>query len=593
MGRPQKLSKPEDLPIRIQYSKLSGEKAWSNPKQHSEGYFSSFAYCNCFETIQNYYIMKHIYLAIVAIVLVFSGKAQSVAKFDDLTLSPTSFWNGSDRSGSFASSGITFYNSYNPDWQSWSGFAYSNTTDNTSAGFGNQYSAITGIGNDGSSNYAVCYPVPSAMAEFKTATKVSGFYITNSTYAYLSMKNGDQFSKKFGGETGNDPDYFKLMIEALNIAGEPIDTIYFYLADFRSSDNSKDYILNKWTWVDLGNLKETSKLRFSLSSSDNSFGYMNTPAYFCMDDLNGEKPFNYQSVTYAGFENMNLGTLGYYNGSDNKGGFLSGNFRFLTDYSQSWGSWSGFAVSEKTDVTTAGYANQYSAITGKGVAGTPGYAVGYPAPASTVAFKDTVVSGVYVTNSTYAYLSMKNGDAYSKKFGGESGNDEDYLILTIEGFNSDNISTGKVEFFLADYTYSDNTNDYILDSWKWVNLNKLGRISKLQFSLRSSDNEAWGMNTPAYFCIDNLNHEIPTSSPELQEVQTAVYPNPFNDRIVISGIKSTARVTISDISGKMVNEYLNISNNQAINGLDNLKSGVYIIKITEGNSQTTSKLLKK
>jgi hypothetical protein len=30
MGRPQKWSEPEDLPFVIQYSKLSGEKAWSN-----------------------------------------------------------------------------------------------------------------------------------------------------------------------------------------------------------------------------------------------------------------------------------------------------------------------------------------------------------------------------------------------------------------------------------------------------------------------------------------------------------------------------------------------------------------------------------
>jgi hypothetical protein len=30
MGRQQKRSKPEDLPFVIQYSKLSGEKAWSN-----------------------------------------------------------------------------------------------------------------------------------------------------------------------------------------------------------------------------------------------------------------------------------------------------------------------------------------------------------------------------------------------------------------------------------------------------------------------------------------------------------------------------------------------------------------------------------
>ncbi|MDP2338145.1 MAG: DUF4465 domain-containing protein [Bacteroidota bacterium] len=124
-------------------------------------------------------------------------------------------------------------------------FGYSNTTDVTTVGYGNQYSAVTGQGYQGSSNYAVCYPSPSAEVGLNTSAKVSGFYVTNSTYAYLSMKNGDAFSKKFGGETGNDPDYFKLMIEALNTDGNPVDTVYFYLADFRFTDHSKDYILNK------------------------------------------------------------------------------------------------------------------------------------------------------------------------------------------------------------------------------------------------------------------------------------------------------------------------------------------------------------
>jgi hypothetical protein len=540
--------------------------------------------------------MKQIYMtAFLATFLAFNTMAQTVAKFDDLPLEPGKFWNGSDLSGSFKSSGITFYNSYNQDWASWSGFAYSNTTDVTTAGYQNQYSAITGKGHEGSANYAVCYPTPSAEIGFNTSTKVTGFYATNSTYAYLSMKNGDQFSKRFGGESSNDPDYFKLMIEALDTEGKPVDTLYFYLADFRSDDNSKDYILNQWTWVDLSELKEARKLRFSLSSSDNSYGYMNTPGYFCMDDLNGEKPFEYKPVTSAGFENLDLGSQGYYNGGDNKGGFVSGNFRFLTDYTQSeYGDyWSGFAASEKTDITTPGYNNQYSAITGKGVAGTPGYAVVYPAPVSTVLFKDTIVTGFYVTNSTYAYHSMKNGDAFSKKFGGETGNDPDWLMLTIEGFNSEGKSAGKIEFYLADFAYSINSYDYILDTWKWVDLSKLGRISKLEFSLRSTDNSAWGMNTPGYFCIDNLNHQVLTSSPELKQLQASVFPNPFSDQIVVSGLKNQAKVTISDVSGRNIRTYTNISNNQMIGGLDQLKPGIYLVKVVEGKNQTTTKLLKK
>ena len=536
-------------------------------------------------------------MALLATFLVFNATAQTVAKFDDLTLAPETFWNGSDLSGSFKSSGITFYNAYTKSSYGdyWNGFVYSNTTDVTTAGYGNQYSAITGKGYEGSSNYAVCYPSPSAELEFSASTQTTGFYVTNSTYAYLSMKNGDDYAKKFGGPTGNDPDYFKLMIEALDINGKPVDTVYFYLADFRSTDNSKDYILNKWTWVDLSELKEAKKLRFSLSSSDNSYGYMNTPGYFCMDDLNGQKPYDYKPVTFASFEDLNLGTQGFYNGSDGKGGFASGNFRFFTDFTKSdYGDyWSGFAASNKTDVTTPGYANQYSAITGKGVNGSANYAVAYPYPVSTIAFKDTIISGLYVTNSTYAYLSMKNGDAIGKKFGGDSGNDPDWLLLTIQGFDSDGKSTGEVNVNLADFAYSNNANDYILDTWKWVNLKDLGRISKLEFSLKSTDNGNWGMNTPGYFCIDNLNHEIVTSTSELHQIQASVFPNPFVDRIVISGIIGTAKVSISDISGRKVAEYLNVSNNQTITNLDELTSGVYILKIEEGKNQFTTKLIKK
>ena len=534
-------------------------------------------------------------LAIIAIILVFNAKAQSVARFDDLTLAPGKFWNGSDLSGSFKNADVTFYNTYTKSTYGdyWNGFAYSNTTDVTTAGYENQYSAITGKGYKGSANYAVCYPSPSAELGFSTSTKATGFYVTNSTYAYLSMKNGDAFAKKFGGASGNDSDYLKLMIEALDANGKPVDTIYFYLADFRPTDNSKDYILNKWIWVDLSELKEAKKLRFSMSSSDNSYGYMNTPGYFCMDNFNGEKPYDYKPVTFANFENMNLGTQGFYNGSDNKGGFVSGNFRFYTDFVADWDSWSGFAVSTKTDVTTPGYANQYSAITGKGVTGSPGYAVAYPFSVSTITFKDTIISGLYVTNSTYAYLSMKNGDAIGKRFGGASGNDEDWLLLTIQGFDSEGKPTGEANVNLADYSYSINTNDYILNSWKWVNLKKLGRISKLEFSLRSTDNGIWGMNTPGYFCIDNLNQEIVTSAPELRQIQASVFPNPCNDRITISGLNGMAKITISDVSGIKVAEYTNVENNQSIFGLDKLASGIYFVKIEEGKNQFTTKLIKK
>ena len=62
-----------------------------------------------------------------------------------------------------------------------------------------------------------------------------------------------------------------------------------------------------------------------------------------------------------------------------------------------------------------------------------------------------VIDGMYVTNGTYAYLSMLNGDAYAKKFGGVSGNDPDWFKLTIRKWYNGILANDSVTFYLADY----------------------------------------------------------------------------------------------------------------------------------------------
>lgn len=48
--------------------------------------------------------------------------------------------------------------------------------------------------------------------------------------------------------------------------------------------------MDKWEWVDLTSLGTVSELTFHLEASrKNAWGYT-TPLYFCMDDLNGERP---------------------------------------------------------------------------------------------------------------------------------------------------------------------------------------------------------------------------------------------------------------------------------------------------------------
>lgn len=103
---------------------------------------------------------------------------------------------------------------------------------------------------------------------------------------------------------------------------------------------------------------------------------------------------------------------------------------------------------------------------------------------------------VYVTNSAYGYYAMKNGSAFSKKFGVD-----DWMKLHIIGVRN-GVKTGKVDVALA-------ANGQLLDRWERVGLDALGdEVDMIYFQFSSSDSGQWGMNNPAYFCLDRLKIKL-------------------------------------------------------------------------------------
>jgi hypothetical protein len=94
------------------------------------------------------------------------------------------------------------------------------------------------------------------------------------------MQNGDSFAKVFSYD---DHDWFKLVIEGVDKNGNRTNTVEFYLADFRTS--SSPGIITEWTAVDLSSLGKVAEIRFDLQSSNVGAYGMNTPAYFCFDNL--------------------------------------------------------------------------------------------------------------------------------------------------------------------------------------------------------------------------------------------------------------------------------------------------------------------
>lgn len=215
--------------------------------------------------------------------------AAAIVTFEDLTLPPESYWNGADESGGFRSGGAFFENRYTVygDAGFWDGFAYSNRTDMGIAAVEGQYTAVPGFGQGRSDTYGIVFvgwEKPPTIT-LRTPQQLTGLYVTNNNYAYDDMIHGSGWSKPFGGQTGEDPDWLKLSITGKDVEDNDTGTVDFYLADFRFADNSQDYIVNTWEFIDLTALGEVAMLQFTLDSSDTGDLGMNTPAYFCIDTV--------------------------------------------------------------------------------------------------------------------------------------------------------------------------------------------------------------------------------------------------------------------------------------------------------------------
>ena len=173
-------------------------------------------------------------------------------------------------------------------------------------------------------------------------------------------------------------------------------------------------------------------------------------------------------------------------------------------------SWDGTVLSQQNDTEASGYLNQCSVYyqdskTGKGGhEGSATFALVYTAGGESSAyFKDPttemIFHTVFVANSTYTALAMLQGDSFSKAFSYE---DKDWFKLTFTGYGKEGQTTGTVECYLADFRTPSSPG--VVTSWQKVDLIQLGRVNKITFSLESSDTGSWGMNTPAYFCMDNF-----------------------------------------------------------------------------------------
>ena len=296
------------------------------------------------------------------------------------------------------------------------------------------------------------------------------------------------------------------------------------------------------------------------------------------------------TIGVADFEDVALSSQGIWQPEEGDNEMFSGGWMFTNYYSSYF--WGGFTASNRSDLSPTGMDAQFTAATGGGFDGSAQYAVAYAMGAQTeVSAADgspQTVSGCYVTNNLWAYQNMLEGDYTVTPFGGISGNDPDWFKLTAIGKNANGQTVGTLDFYLADYRFANNEQDYILDTWEWFDLSPLGQVTSISFSLSSSKNNSGGMITPAYFCMDDFNGSAPVVVDEPPYIV-----NPVED-VVFMEYPQTIEVNLNGVATDPddPDEQITYSivGNSNPGSLTATMNGKLLVMTRQNNSQSTANL---
>ena len=114
-----------------------------------------------------------------------------------------------------------------------------------------------------------------------------------------------------------------------------------------------------------------------------------------------------------------------------------------------------------------------------------------------------------------------------------------------------------------------------ISSWCVSNITSEPRNFSNESQLSESNKPVWGTCPTA--SIDDQN-----------QLDISIYPNPTNYKLFIQGLSSSSRVSIYNVLGKLV---LSQTISKEID-VNNLQSGIYIIKITDEQKEIVRKFIK-
>ncbi|MDE6534744.1 MAG: DUF4465 domain-containing protein [Muribaculaceae bacterium] len=244
-------------------------------------------------------------------------------------------------------------------------------------------------------------------------------------------------------------------------------------------------------------------------------------------------------------------------------------FRMAHYANSEWMSWNGFTASNSADNSFRDnfIKYQFSNMAKGGVNPDSPYLIGfygafYGEKACSLTFTDGLphqVQGAYFNLTSYTYYTVEQGDAYCRPF-----NDGDRLTLTVHGVDAaENEKT--VDITLASFADADLT---INRGWKYVDLSSLGAVNQLYFTIYSTDQGEWGINTPCYFAMDKLSVETAPAASIAAAHASGLKYDSANKVVTADGF-----VAVYDCAGR-----LTASSDSGILDLGSMPAGVYLIK---------------
>ncbi len=278
---------------------------------------------------------------------------------------------------------------------------------------------------------------------------------------------------------------------------------------------------------------------------------------------------------------------------DNAATIDSQKFSFLHYSIASWMTWYGFTVSNSADNTakddyiTYGFSNMAKGgivLDENGIVKTDEY--GAPVVSADVPYLvaftmdmmytgghiaemvmndglDYMPVGMYVNLNSYAYYVILDGNGFSRPF-----TNGDNFTLTIHGQDSEG-NEKTLDVTLTDVKNGDFT---INRGWKYVDLTPLGKVNQMWFTQTSTDSGIYGMNTPAYFCMDKLMVR-PVDSSSVSSISAR--------NAAISYDRASSTVTLEDADFAIVYDTAGnsvMSSHDAQFSVASLNRGVYVVK---------------